>query len=319
MNKEKFVLIITLNYNQNNYTLKCIGSILKSKYYNFKILLIDNGSEPNTFKNLKNELPNDKRLILHRINNNRGYVGGINYGLEEGAKLKPDYFLIMNNDTILDPTAISALISACRKYEDKAIVSGKVYHYDDPNRLQYIGSRLINPKTLKYERMGDNEIDKGQYDVIAERDLLDDIFWLIPVELYRKIGGYSRYFWFNGESADYALNAIKNNFKLVYTPHAMLWHKGSLSIGGRSNNPRMVYWQIQSTLIFRYLHLSRINFLIFYIGVIYQIIFTYTKAIIKFTLGRKQNFKTIYASLKGLAYFNSWVFNKKQNTGKEPL
>ena len=38
------VLIITLNYNQSEYTLKCIDSILMSDYDNFSILLIDNGS-----------------------------------------------------------------------------------------------------------------------------------------------------------------------------------------------------------------------------------------------------------------------------------
>ena len=43
------VVIITLNYNQNGYTLKCIESVLKSSYTNFKLLLIDNGSSAEKF------------------------------------------------------------------------------------------------------------------------------------------------------------------------------------------------------------------------------------------------------------------------------
>ena len=42
MNKK--VVVITLNYNQNDYTIKCINSLLNSNYNNFNILLIDNGS-----------------------------------------------------------------------------------------------------------------------------------------------------------------------------------------------------------------------------------------------------------------------------------
>ena len=94
-------------------------------------------------------MSNDSRIILKRIIQNRGYVGGINYGLEEGIKLNPDYFLIMNNDTIIDKNAITELVNACKRHEDKAIVTGKVYHYEEPNKLQNIGYYFKN-KYLDY-------------------------------------------------------------------------------------------------------------------------------------------------------------------------
>ena len=44
---------------------------------------------------------------------------------------------------------------------------------------------------------------------LLNMDHLDDIFWLVPVKLYLEIGGYSTYFWFNYEQADFALSAKK--------------------------------------------------------------------------------------------------------------
>jgi GT2 family glycosyltransferase len=315
---EPKVVIITLNYNQNDYTITCVESILKSDYPNFQLLLVENGSTEENQQEIVKRLPDDERILFRQLNPNRGYVGGVNYGLEEGSKLDADYFLIMNNDTIIDPTAISELVKTSIKHNDHCIVSGKVYHYDDPKRLQYIGSRLKNPRKLEFERIASNDIDEGQYDQEVERDLLDDIFWLVPKRLYDEIGGYSKYFWFNGESADYALNAKEKNYKLIYAPSARLWHKGSISIGGRNSNPRLVYWHIQSILILKYLHLKRGDFIGYYFHVFRLIVEGYLKSFVKMLIGRENQFKRTTAMLHGFLYFNNWLIVRSENTGKSP-
>jgi len=313
------VNLITLNYNQNEYTLKCIESILKSSYEEFKIILVDNGSTHKNFEILRKSLPKDNRLNLYRVNENRGYVGGINYGLKEGNKLDPDYFLILNNDTILDKNAINELKHTCEKYMNKAIVSGKVYHYDEPNILQDVGYSYRDKKSLYFNRIGLDEEDINQYHQIAERDMLDDVFWLFSVKLYNKIGGYSPYFWFNAEQADFALRAKKEGYKLIYTPGAKLWHKGSVSIGGRDKNPKLAYWHVQSTLIFRYLHLSKIQFIKQYFKTVINIFSSYAKVISENLRGNSFDFNYPKAKLMGLNYFNKWIFLKNENTGHDPF
>lgn len=317
--QDKQVIIITLNYNQNDYTLKCIDSILKSNYNNYMILLIDNGSVHDNYKELESKLPNDNHIILHRIEQNRGYVGGINYGLENGAKLNPDYFLIMNNDTILDKNAITELVSTCVEYNDKAIVTGKVYHYDEPNKLQDVGYTFKSKKRLQFNRVGLNEIDKGQYDKVLERDMLDDVFWLFSIKLYKKIDGYSPYFWFNAEQADFALRAKEAGYKLIYTPKAKLWHKGSVSIGGRYMNPKLAYWHIQSTLIMRYLHLSKFNFVVYFLIIMNSIIRTSLKSLFFRLKGDKSLMLYSSAKRKGLYYFLHWLIKRNENVGYVPF
>lgn len=313
------VVIITVNYHQNEYTLKCIESILSSNYNNFKIILIDNGPIEEEHKELINSLPNDDRVILKKSKENIGYVGGVNLGLELGSKINLDYFMIMNNDTIIDKNAIGELVETCKDYNNKAIVTGKVYHYDELNKLQDIGYFFQNEKTLKTNRRGLNEIDSGQYDEVAERDLIDDVFWLFPVNLYSKIGGYSPYFWFNAEQADFALRAKNAGYKLIYTPEAKLWHKGSVSIGGREKNPKLAYWHIQSTLIFRYRHLSKIQFIFNYLKILKSIFSTYFKMIYKYLKKEDYSFKYAKAKLMGLLYFNKWLMLHNENKGYNPF
>lgn len=312
------VVVITLNYNQNEFTFKCIDSILKSNYKNFEVLVLDNGSEEDNQRNLISGLPINTKLICKTLNENRGYVGGINYALEQAVKLDPDYVLIMNNDTIIDPNAMNEFVKTCQQFDNKAIVTGKVYEYDEPNILQDIGYTFANKKYLIIDRIGMNENDCKQYDDIAERDMIDDIFWLFPIELYEKINGYSSFFWFNAEQADFALRAKGKGYKLVYTPHAKLWHKGSVSIGGREMNPRLAYWTIQSALILRYIHLKKGDFVLYYFMKIESILRTMLKSIYLYVFKRENIFDYALAKYKGLIYFNKWVLRKNKNSGFNP-
>lgn len=313
------VLIITLNYNQNEFTLSCVHSILKSNYNDFKLLLIDNGSNINNYENLKKNIPKNNKLILKRIEDNSGYVGGINFGLQEGLKYYPDYFLIMNNDTIIDSNAITELVKTCNEFDDRAIVTGKVYHYDSPDVLQDIGYSYLNKKTLQFKRIGLNQIDSGQYNITQERDMIDDVFWLFPVRLYTDIGGYSTYFWFNAEQVDFALRAKKNKYKLIYTPYAKLWHKGSVSIGGRDKNPKLAYWHIQSSLILGFIHLNFVNFFIFFLSILKSVIVTNIKSLLYSLFDNSSLKDYARAKRKGLFYFFKWIFLKNENVGKCPV
>ena len=250
---------------------------------------------------------------------NRGYVGGTNHGLEEGAKLNPDYFLIMNNDTVIDKAAVYELVRTSKEYNNKAIISGKAYNYDEPNRLQLVGFKKTNDRMLIFSRIGINEIDIGQYDKVMEMDCLDDIFWLLPAKLYLEIGGYSPYFWFNYEQEDFAIRAKKVGYKLIYTPEAKIWHKGSASVGGRNYNPNLAYWAIQSSLILKYIHLPKIHFFNFYFQTIYSIIRTFIKSAYFKLSGKQDIFNYAKAKYLGWMYFNRWILKKNINTGFNPL
>ncbi|MFA5405513.1 MAG: glycosyltransferase family 2 protein, partial [Ignavibacteria bacterium] len=79
--------------------------------------------------------------------------------------------------------------------------------------------------------IGNKELDKGQYDEVAERYFSDDIYILVKKSLYEKIGGYDTLFQFQCEEFDWQARAKEAGFKIYYTPLAKLWHKDSMTIG----------------------------------------------------------------------------------------
>ncbi len=312
------VAVVLLNFNQWEMTAQCVESILKSDYPDFRVLLIENGSySQDDYERLMN-ISSDRCDLVH-LEENLGYVGGMNYGMKLASERGFDFFLVMNNDAVIASDSISRMIECSEKYGHRCIVTGKVYHYDRPGVIQHIGYEFTDRKNLRMRRLAEDVEDKGQWDMEREMDMIDDIFWLFPNELYKRIGGYSRYFWFNAEQADLALRAVKAGYKLVYTPDARLWHMGSISIGGRGKNPRLAYYDLQGSLVFRFLHLSPPRFILYYISVIFNIIRGYLKHFAKLLAGRETDGRMPFAGLRALLWFNGWFFSRGENNGANPF
>lgn len=310
------VVIIILNYNQSKMTLECVDSILKSKYKNFKLMVVDNGSTIEEFNYLKKNVHRD--VLIKRIENNSGYVGGVNFGLSEGKMLLPDYFLIMNNDTIIDNEAVGEVVAAAERYKNNAIISGKIYHFDKPNVIQRTGSFFSDRRYLKEEYPGLNEEDIGQLNEEKERDMLDDIFWLIPKKVFKEVGYYSDNFYIYSEQGDYALRAVKKGFKLIYTPKAKIWHKGSVTTGdGDELSPAVNFWRNKGGVIYLY---RNINKKYFYLNLTKTIMKLSIKNILNYLNLRKSNNKrSDLASLVGCLYGVGWIINKQPDNGYNPF
>jgi len=309
------VAVIMLNWNTPKMTIECIHSVLASDYPDFQIHLTDNGSRDDSYNEIKKEFGD--RIHLHRLDKNRGYVGGMNYCLAQADTYNPEYFLIMNNDTRIDPHAISALVETAGKYGNRCIVTGKVYFYEDPQRLQTVGNTL-DPRTLKGERLGFGQVDEGQFDCEMEREMIDDIFMLLPAKIYGEVGGYSTFFYLNYEQVDLVLRIKKKGHKVMYTPHAKLWHKGSFSSGGLGN-PYMMFWEGKSSIILHRLYQDHWNFLLFYCKFGFSNIYILGKGLLGTVLGRTKNLKSRYAMFLGFLSGTFWLFHRKVESGRNPF
>jgi GT2 family glycosyltransferase len=306
------VAIITINYNLSSETIPCVESILKSDYSEYKIFLVDNGSKADDYSTLLKAFSENTRVEICRIEQNCGYVGGVNYGIENAKAINPDYFMIMNNDTIIHFKAIDELVSAAQRHGNKAIVSGKVYYFDQPDVIQHTGVIFTNHKYLRTHYPGRNEKDVGQFDKEVERDSLDDVFWLVPSRIIEDVGHYCNYFFLYAEQGDFALRARRKGYKLIFTPNAKIWHKVSMTAGGGNRTSLAVcYWKGKSSVIFHYRNLRTFFFLV---SIARQI----GKDIVKFLIKSGYSRKMSIARLRGNWAGVKWLFNKKPDNGFNP-
>ena len=131
---------VVLNWCGEEITADCLRSLLKSDYPNLHILLVDNASPDGSGEQLRLSFP---EINFLQTGNNLGYAGGNNRGIEWALETNSDYVLILNNDTVLDPCAVSRLMDSANKSSERVGgVVPKILYYDEPNRIWYAGGEF---------------------------------------------------------------------------------------------------------------------------------------------------------------------------------
>lgn len=239
--------VVTLNWNGAAYLRECLDSILASDYSSFQVIVVDNGSGDNSLELLDKLYGGNPRVRVIRNAKNLGYSKGMNLGMKAGFEgMNAEYCLVMNNDTRLDPHAISALVEVAQREENAAFVTGKVYYQEAPDTFQTVG-KYSHPVLINGGNIGRGEIDRGQYNEDRELAFCDDIFWLISRQIYEVTGGYDPEFFLQAEDFDWQLRAKNMAFKIMYANHAKIWHKESMALGKLS--AKKAYYDARNPII----------------------------------------------------------------------
>jgi len=254
MNDKKgypYVIVLILSYNGKHLLRESLPSYLENEYPNFDVVVIDNGSIDGTKKYVEKYFP---RASVQRLEKNRGYSGGFNFGLEYAVhERNADYILVTNDDVWADRKVIEELVKIAEKDHKIGFVTGKVYFYNlkgNKNILQTVGKKLKSPPCFT-DHIGLGEEDIGQYDDVAERFLCDDVFMLVRNEVVEKTKGYDEDFFLHHEEVDWQLRSRCLGYKIYYTPHAKLWHKVGMSTGGLGSPLRHFYYVKNEILIIK--------------------------------------------------------------------
>ena len=121
------VAIILLNWNSYQDTLACLDSLAKIDYPNYRLVVIDNGSEDESVAKIQAAYPD---LPLAVTGENLGFVGGNNLGMQIAKNMGADYMLLLNNDTEVDPQFLGLMVTAAEKDEQVGVVGPTIYYYD---------------------------------------------------------------------------------------------------------------------------------------------------------------------------------------------
>ncbi len=150
--KQPFVSIITLNYNQVSVTAAFLESARTLLYTNFEILVCDMGSDTDPSETLSIANYPNTRLLRSPVN--LGFSGGNNWGMSQATG---EFLFIVNNDTELTPDIIGRLLAPFTADPAIAVVCPKIKYFFDRHTIQYAGFRPMTPFTARTYSIGENE------------------------------------------------------------------------------------------------------------------------------------------------------------------
>lgn len=241
MNKK--VYIIVLNWNGKDDTLDCLQSLHSTNYDNYRVVLVDNGSEDDSVKAVREKFP---EVEVVETGKNLGFAGGNNVGIEYAIKAGTDYVFLINNDTTVHPDYLKELVDVAESDVKIGAVGSKIMYYSEPERIWFVGGK-INWLKNKGEHIGLDEIDKGQFDEIREVDYLTGCALLVKREVVEKVGVLEDDYFLYYEDADYSLRIQNAGYKTVYAPKSKIYHKVSRSTKPGSSS--YVYYHVRNGLV----------------------------------------------------------------------
>jgi len=170
----------------------------------------------------------NKTKILYLIKNpkNYGFAKGNNIGIDYALKiLDPDYILLLNNDTVVDPEFMLELVLTGESNDKIGFVGAKTYFYNHENVLQAAGGGDVDFKHGIVNEIASNIVDNGDYDSYIEIDFVGGVCLMCKRGVIDTIGLLNPLYFMYWEDVNWCLKGLKYGYKSVYAFKSRIWHK----------------------------------------------------------------------------------------------
>ncbi len=230
------IAVIILNWNGFWDTIECLRSLASVKYENLRIIVVDNGSDNEDYLRFQDEFP---KINLVLSKENLGFTGGNNLGIEYAIKYNPDYFLLLNNDTTVEPNFIDYLLEVFDKYKNTGIAAPRINYYDEPKKIWTEGGKIsrFRGSGFAYSESFDEEI-KTEFKNVT---FVSGCCMLIRKEVIDTIGLFDNNYFLYVEDADLCKRTLDAGYKIYVAYKSKIYHKVSSSTNSNLSGLPLYY------------------------------------------------------------------------------
>lgn len=225
------VYIIVLDWNGADDTLACLESLNALDYDNYQVVVVDNGSRVSVRSAVEASFP---RAIVIENQVNLGYAGGNNVGIAFALEREAALVWVLNNDTIVEPDALSALVATAERHPRAAAVGGRVCWGDQHARLWVTWGRVTWLQSL-VALAGQNAVDGPAYDAEREVEWLPGCSIVFRADSLKRVGLFDESYFAYHEDVEWAARARAAGWQLWYTGDSRIYHSVHGSSGGEAN------------------------------------------------------------------------------------
>ncbi|MDR0606041.1 MAG: glycosyltransferase family 2 protein [Bacteroidales bacterium] len=202
----KTIVVLITVHNRKEQTLKCLTSLFNCilpEEYRFDVFLVDDGSTDGTSDAVKEKFP---QVNIIQGSGNLFWNRGMHLAWETAAKtFDYDYYLWLNDDTLLYTYAIEELITCSESENNQKIICGSTCAINDKQKITYGG------KSFKRGLIFPN----GKKQVC---DYFNGNLVLIPQYVYKKVGMNDTTFHHALGDHDYGLRAKRLGIVSIVSP-----------------------------------------------------------------------------------------------------
>jgi len=225
---------------------RCLGSLEKTTYPRWEVLLVDNASTDGSVETARARFP---WLKVVRNQTNLGYAGGCNVGIRHSSA---DYVLLLNDDTEVEPTCLSTLVEVAESDTRIAACQPKIRSLVNRRRFDYSGAAGGMMDIFGYPfalgRIFEVvEEDSGQYDRIRDIVWASGTATLLRRSALEEVGLLDEDFFAHMEEIDLDWRLHLRGYRVVAVPGAIVYHQSGSTL--RAQSPMKLFLNHRNNLV----------------------------------------------------------------------
>jgi GT2 family glycosyltransferase len=249
------VAVIIPNFNGWRDSESCLLSLERALASRDLVLFVDNGSSDGSFEAATEWFAQRENVwsadltteALHyriiRLPLNVGFGRACNAGFEAGDGYQ--FFWLLNNDTEVEPSALTNLAHAAMEKPDAGFVGSYVYVWPDKEEVWFNGA-VIDVRTGDAVHL----LGKRSSEIV-EVGYVSGCSMLIRADVVNACGGFHQEFFMYYEETELQLRARSFGFRSYLAPESIVGHKVSTREGVSSFRG---YHTMRSQLLFLRMH-----------------------------------------------------------------
>lgn len=228
------ISVSIVNFNQCRLLEKCLKSIFEtSKGIRLEVFVVDNASLDDSIEMVREKFPNVELIVNEQ---NRGYAAANNQAIKLS---KGRYVLVLNNDVIVLPGALQAMVNFMDEHLRVGVLGPRVLNPDGtlqpscmafPTLWTLLLRALYIDKLLPENRVaGALFMSYWGHDSIREVDMVSGCCMLVRRDTIEQVGLMDERFFFYAEEADWCRRIKQSGWQTYFLSNAEIVHYGGQS------------------------------------------------------------------------------------------
>jgi GT2 family glycosyltransferase len=211
------VAVVILHWGLPEVTLRCLQSLARAVFPGRKtLLLVDN---TRCLDHALAGVAAPLEVEVHRPDRNLGFASGCAWGIARAMEHGADYILLLNNDVIVEPSFLEALLRAADQSRDAGLWCPQIL---SPRKLWYAGGTFSLWSGIPVQERPKRAAPlRGQP---REVDYATGCAMLIDAAVVNAIGSFEPEFFMYCEDLDFSLRARRAGFKILLVPASLVHH-----------------------------------------------------------------------------------------------
>lgn len=235
------VCVVVLNYNGQPHNAQCLHSVIQSQYANLEVLFVDNGSTDNSLEEVKENFPQIKIL---ENDHNLYFAAGVNRGVVKALSLGAKFVLILNNDTMIAPSAVKRLVATMQVDTGIGCCQPLITDWNNSDRIASAGC-LVSISGRAWDAQAGQNVSNLD-GVAVEIKGATGCAMMLSREAIEEVGLFDENYVMYYEDVDLSFRIQRAGWKVYLVPAARVVHRGGATAAEHIPLRKLYFCEVNS-------------------------------------------------------------------------